>query len=251
MPSSDTEAVTEDETVANPRDEARQALLDAVTAELGDAVVETHLAPGHDLWLRVTPQSWADTADYLRNRQRFRFFNWIGGIDWMPSPYGRGLDASVDKLLGLDTGAAEVTHDEGTELHEAPGTDELVYATGITGGDTRFQVMGRVGNLTTRIGVTIKTDVPPDTLTLATWTKVYPGADWPERETYEMYGISFAGHPSMRKLYLPTDFEGHPLRKDFPLLARLVKPWPGIVDVEPMPGSDESDTPSENQETSS
>jgi NADH-quinone oxidoreductase subunit C len=39
-------------------------------------------------------------------------------------------------------------------------------------------------------------------------------------------------------MYLPTDFEGFPLRKDFPLLARMVKPWPGIVDVEPLPGDD-------------
>ena len=46
------------------------------------------------------------------------------------------------------------------------------------------------------------------------------------------------GHPSLRHLYLPAEFEGYPLRKDFPLLAREVKPWPGIVDVEPMPGED-------------
>jgi NADH-quinone oxidoreductase subunit C len=51
-----------------------------------------------------------------------------------------------------------------------------------------------------------------------------------------MFGIRFEGHPGLRHLYLPGEFEGHPLRKDFPLLARLVKPWPGIVDVEPMPG---------------
>ena len=50
-----------------------------------------------------------------------------------------------------------------------------------------------------------------------------------------MFGIEFVGHPGLRQLYLPTDFEGHPLRKDYPLLARRVKPWPGIVDVEPMP----------------
>ena len=54
----------------------------------------------------------------------------------------------------------------------------------------------------------------------------------------EMFGISFDGHPDLRNMYLPGDFEGYPLRKDFPLLARLVKPWPGIVDVEPMPASD-------------
>ena len=50
-----------------------------------------------------------------------------------------------------------------------------------------------------------------------------------------MFGITFDGHPDLRHIYLPAEFEGHPLRKDFPLLARLVKPWPGIVDVEPMP----------------
>jgi NADH-quinone oxidoreductase subunit C len=56
-----------------------------------------------------------------------------------------------------------------------------------------------------------------------------------------MYGVTFTGHPGLRHMYLPSEFEGHPLRKDFPLLARMVKPWPGIVDVEPMPGSGDDD----------
>ena len=47
-------------------------------------------------------------------------------------------------------------------------------------------------------------------------------------------------------MYLPTDFEGNPLRKDFPLLARMVKPWPGIVDVEPIPEPDE-ETPAADE----
>ena len=64
----------------------------------------------------------------------------------------------------------------------------------------------------------------------------YDGANWHERETHEMFGINFDGHPDLRNMYLPMDFEGHPLRKDFPLLARMIKPWPGIVDVEPLPG---------------
>ena len=72
---------------------------------------------------------------------------------------------------------------------------------------------------------------------------VYPGADWHERETWEMYGVRFDGHPSLRQLYLPADFEGHPLRKDFPLLARVVKPWPGLVDVEPMPEEPSAEEP--------
>ena len=71
---------------------------------------------------------------------------------------------------------------------------------------------------------------------MQSWVPVYPGADWHERECWEMYGFVFDGHPALRHLYLPSEFEGHPLRKDFPLLARVVKPWPGLVDVEPMPG---------------
>ena len=51
-----------------------------------------------------------------------------------------------------------------------------------------------------------------------------------------MYGFGFDGHPDLKHIYLPGAFEGHPLRKDFPLLAREVKPWPGLTNVEPIAG---------------
>jgi NADH-quinone oxidoreductase subunit C len=86
------------------------------------------------------------------------------------------------------------------------------------------------------MGVTIKADVPDGEPAVDSVSGVYAGANWHERETHEMFGIRFEGHPDLRNMYLPSDFEGHPLRKDFPLLARMVKPWPGIVDVEPLPG---------------
>ena len=56
---------------------------------------------------------------------------------------------------------------------------------------------------------------------------VYPGAAWHERETHEMFGIDFPGHPDLAPLLLPPEFEGHPLRKDFVLATRVAKPWPG------------------------
>jgi NADH-quinone oxidoreductase subunit C len=55
-----------------------------------------------------------------------------------------------------------------------------------------------------------------------------------------MFGIHFEGHPNLIHLYLPDQFLGNPLRKSYPLLSREVKPWPGTVDVEAMPGSDEA-----------
>ena len=225
----ETEQVDEAEAEAEVFDEGRRALLEALTEELGDTLLSSHLEPGRDLWIRVTNESWGDVADYLRNRQRFRFFDWLSAIDWMPSPFGRSHEAEVDKELANPADS----DDEPADDHGLTGTG----ADGVTGGETRLQVIARVYSLTTKLGLNVKADVGADG-TIATWTHEYQGADWHEREAWEMYGIVFTGHPGLRNLYLPGDFEGHPLRKDFPLLARLVKPWPGIVDVEPMPEPD-------------
>jgi NADH-quinone oxidoreductase subunit C len=61
---------------------------------------------------------------------------------------------------------------------------------------------------------------------------LYPGANWHERETIEMFGVAFPGHPQPVKLLLPEPFEGHPLRKDFALMTRQAKPWPGAAEGE-------------------
>jgi NADH-quinone oxidoreductase subunit C len=61
---------------------------------------------------------------------------------------------------------------------------------------------------------------------------VYRGALWQERECHEMFGIVFEGHPGLTNLYLPEDFEGHPMRRSFKLPSRFVKDWPGAKDPE-------------------
>ncbi|WP_052707612.1 NADH-quinone oxidoreductase subunit C [Streptomyces rubellomurinus] len=73
----------------------------------------------------------------------------------------------------------------------------------------------------------LRTRVPRDAAALPTAVPVYPGAAWHERETHEMFGIDFPGHPYLATLLLPDGFEGHPLRKEFVLAARVAKDWPG------------------------
>jgi NADH-quinone oxidoreductase subunit C len=110
---------------------------------------------------------------------------------------------------------------------------EITY--GAAGSDGRFQVFAHVQSTSRNWGVTLKVDVDETAMLAQSWVPVYAGADWHERETWEMFGVIFEGHPALRHLYLPSEFEGHPLRKEFALLSRVVKPWPGLVDVEPMP----------------
>ena len=62
---------------------------------------------------------------------------------------------------------------------------------------------------------------------------LFGGANWHEREMWDMFGIHFEDHPNLVNIYLPEDFEGHPLRRDFKLPGRsFVKPWPGAKDPE-------------------
>ncbi|MEV4941272.1 NADH-quinone oxidoreductase subunit C [Streptomyces zaomyceticus] len=73
----------------------------------------------------------------------------------------------------------------------------------------------------------VRTTVPHAEPVLPTALGVYAGAGWHERETHEMFGVVFTGHPNLVPLLLPENFEGHPLRKDFVLAARVAKAWPG------------------------
>jgi len=207
-----------------PTDDLRAGLLAALEEELGDAVVESFVKPGIGLWVRVRPDAWAEAGAAAKGRLACTFFDFLSAIDWLPSPFGRYEDADLDATTSL------------AEKVAAAHAAERI--TGYAGGDTRFQLLARVANVLDHHDVLLKADVPDDTLAMPTWTHLYQGANWHEREAREMFGIDFVGHPDPRNLYLPGDFEGFPLRKDFPLLSRVVKPWPGIVDVEPMPGED-------------
>ncbi len=210
-----------------PADDRREALLAVFVEHLGDAVVDHHIKPGLALWIRVSTDAWSTAAEVARDKAGLQWFDFLSAIDWLPSPYGRYEDSSVDTPF------------------PPPMPDRSAAVPGYAGGETRMQVLASVAKAGTDLRVLLKADLPDDDPRIGTWSATYAGAAWHEREAHEMFGIAFDGNHDLRHIYLPSEFEGHPLRKEFPLLARVVKPWPGIVDVEPMPGGDDDEAEAE------
>ncbi len=83
--------------------------------------------------------------------------------------------------------------------------------------EPRFEVVYHLGSMKKSDRLRLKVTVPEENPRLASVVSVWKGADWMEREAYDMYGILFAGHPDLRRILLTPDWEGFPLRKDYPL----------------------------------
>lgn len=83
----------------------------------------------------------------------------------------------------------------------------------------RFTVVYNLYSFKNNFRVRLKTNVDESDCTIDSVTSVWNSANWQERETYDMYGIKFNSHPDLRRMYMPEEFEYHPLRKDFPLIG--------------------------------
>jgi NADH-quinone oxidoreductase subunit C len=109
-------------------------------------------------------------------------------------------------------------------LKEA-GFDQLADATCVDylhypGAKDRFGVIYALLNVTTGERVYVKTMLNEPDLTLPSACPLWGGADWMEREIYDMYGVVFEGHPDLRRILLPPEYTAFPLRKDYPLRGK-------------------------------
>lgn len=98
--------------------------------------------------------------------------------------------------------------------------------------EQRFEVVYHLHSMKHCHRIRIKAAVPEDDCAIDSVVDVWAGADWHERECYDLFGITFTGHPDLRRILMPDDWDGHPLRKDYPVQSDLgAREWPGFTDV--------------------
>lgn len=172
-------------------------------AALAERLDALDVVVGHaTVRIRVAREAWVETIERAREEEGLRLFSWLSAVDWArESAVGEGV-ADPDDL------------------------------------EERFEVICRLSSVDGPEAAHFVAEVPKDDPEIDSLVPVVGGADWHEREAHEMFGIRFRGHPNLVNLYLPDAFEGHPLLKSYPLLSREVKPWPGTVDVEDMPSTE-------------
>jgi NADH-quinone oxidoreductase subunit C len=169
-----------------------EEIIERVASGLG-AAAACELSQG-TVTVTVPPEAWRDALAFARGDLGCDFFDWLSAVD----------DSVVGERALDERAAGEV--------------------------DAGLAVVAHVYSLAGRHHLLVRTVLGPGAPALPTATGIYRGAAWHERETHEMFGVDFAGHPGLEPLLLPEGFEGHPLRKDFVLAARVAKDWPGAKD---------------------
>ena len=98
---------------------------------------------------------------------------------------------------------------------ETLGCAYFNFCTAVDWKEEGLEVLARVENLDAPFALTLRTRLGAGVTACASVTSLWRGADWMERECYDMFGIRFEGHPDLRRILLPQDWEGHPLLKSY------------------------------------
>lgn len=169
-----------------------QKVVAAVKAKFGDAIVATESSHGDEV-IVVKRDKLVAIATFLRDDPAMAFdvpvfVTAIDLLDWRPQ--GRRGAPDPDARPEFDPGE----HNDGL----------------------RFEVCFQLRSITHRHRVRLKVQVKENDCKVPTLSLLWAGFGWQERETFDMYGIRFEGHPDLRRIYLYDEFIGYPLRKDYP-----------------------------------
>lgn len=161
-----------------------QAFVDRLKKQFGEAISGSNLE-ALDPWIEVTPEGLLGVCTYLRDEADLRFdmLNCITCVDWLETDPKKAAKADFEPHLEL------VYH-----LWSVPHKTSLVVKVMLP----RW-----------------KGDVEGQLPEVASVSGIWPTADWHERETFDLSGVWFTGHPNLRRMLCPEDWVGHPLRKDY------------------------------------
>jgi NADH-quinone oxidoreductase subunit C len=166
-------------------------VLEALTARFGSAVLETTSAYGDDVAV-VKRESLLEIATFLKDdpAMAFDYPCYCTCVDYLGMEL---LTLSPTTPLAVPTIPA-------TLPEELP----------------RFAMVYEIRSLAHRHRIRLKVPLAENDLKLPTLSGLWPAFNWLERETYDMYGVAFEGHPDLRRIFMYDEFIGHPLRKDYP-----------------------------------
>jgi len=143
-------------------------------------------------------------------------------VDSLSQTFGEKVievyQSSGDTFIRVDTDSIiEISAHLKNELH-------YIYLSDVFGIDRytseeRFEVVYNLLSLREQTRVFIKVRCEEENPEVDSVTSIWPAASWPEREVYDMFGVTFRNHPDLRRIFLPEDFQYYPLRKEFPLLG--------------------------------
>ena len=127
--------------------------------------------------IHVQKDNWIEVATQLRDEHGLVFFSWLSAVDW-----------ENDVSFG------------------EPPKEEV---------EPSFEILYCLSDITDGNFVVVSTKIKKENPSIASLIDVFPGANWHEREAFEMFGISFEGHPNLKRILLSEDWEGYPLRKNY------------------------------------
>ena len=183
-----------------------------IEARLGERIVGVRVWRG-ETTIDVLPDHWLAVARALRDEKEFQFAQLIDvcGVDYLG--YGQvEWDTADVTATGFSRGV------EG----EGPGRFDWAERPRSAAGHKRFAVVVQLTSVAYNCRVRLRCHASDDALPVVpSLVPLWPVADWFERETFDLFGIVFDGHPDLRRILTDYGFVGHPFRKDFPLIGNV------------------------------
>lgn len=203
-------------------------LIDALKTRFGDALLSTAMHCGQ-YTIEIAADQALDVMRALRDEKSFRFTQLIDlcGVDYLS--------------FGISEWETDAVTDEGFSRGvsgEGPGRFNWEGRPTVGPTAKRFAVVVHLLSMDTNMRLRVRYFAPDDTLPIVpSMTELFSGANWFEREAFDLFGIVFEGHPDLRRLLTDYGFIGHPFRKDFPLIGNVevrYDPDKGRVVYEPV-----------------